>query len=46
MVTVSIVSYPPESANEIGKRYFELNDGICRVNRTGAGPNGDLQGLG
>ena len=24
MVTVSIVSYPPESAKEIGKRYFEL----------------------
>jgi hypothetical protein len=24
MVTVSIVSYPPESAKEIGKRFFEL----------------------
>ena len=24
MVTVSIVSCPPESAKEIGKRYFEL----------------------
>jgi len=28
MVTVSIVAYPPESAKEIGKRYFELMMGF------------------
>ena len=34
MVTVSIVAYPPESAKEIGKRYFELMMGFVEKDAT------------